>query len=172
MISLDSLPEALGGDPTRARQHFDRAVALQKGQSPGPYVALATGVAVPARNRAEFESLLKQALAVDPERGSVECASRRSSPSGVRARCWIKSTPGSCNSAFVKEFRMSCQVFVKRTVLVCSSFAGRARRAPAGRPGAGHHPARDRSTRELGVAQGAARHGRRVEREDQRAASG
>lgn len=66
MISLASLPEALGGDPKQARQHFDRAVALQKGQAPGPYVALATGVAVPERNRSEFESLLKQALAVDP----------------------------------------------------------------------------------------------------------
>jgi predicted anti-sigma-YlaC factor YlaD len=67
MISLDSLPEALGGNPGRAREHFDRAIALQKGQSPGPYVAFATGVSVPTRNRAEFESLLKQALAVNPE---------------------------------------------------------------------------------------------------------
>src|SRR5690606_20194344 len=67
MISLDSLPEALGGNPARAREHFERAVALQKGLSPGPYVALATGVAVPARDRAEFESLLKQALAVNPD---------------------------------------------------------------------------------------------------------
>ena len=67
MISLDSLPEALGGDPKRARVHFDRAVALQKGQAPGPYVALATGVSVPERNRAEFQKLLQQALAVDPE---------------------------------------------------------------------------------------------------------
>jgi len=67
MISLDSLPEALGGNVAQAREHFTRAVALQKGRSPGPYVALATGVAVPAQDRAEFESLLKQALAVDPE---------------------------------------------------------------------------------------------------------
>jgi len=66
-ITLDSLPEALGGDPARARQHFDKAVELQKGQSPGPYVALATGVAVPAQDRPEFERLLKQALAIDPE---------------------------------------------------------------------------------------------------------
>jgi predicted anti-sigma-YlaC factor YlaD len=66
MVSLDSLPEALGGNPARAREHFVRAVALQQGHSPGPYVALATGVAVPAQNKAEFESLLKQALAVDP----------------------------------------------------------------------------------------------------------
>ena len=66
MITLDSLPEALGGNVARARQHFDRAVALQKGLSAGPYVALASGVAVPAQDRAEFESLLKKALAVDP----------------------------------------------------------------------------------------------------------
>jgi hypothetical protein len=67
MISLDSLPEALGGSPARAREHFARAIELQKGLSPGPYVALATGVAVPARDRAEFERLLNQALAIDPE---------------------------------------------------------------------------------------------------------
>ena len=66
-ITLDSLPEALGGNAGRARMHFDQAVALQKGQSPGPYVALATGIAVPAQDRAEFERLLKLALAIDPE---------------------------------------------------------------------------------------------------------
>jgi predicted anti-sigma-YlaC factor YlaD len=67
MISLDSLPEVLGGHPERARKHFARAVELQQGKSPGPYVTLATGVAVPAQDRAEFERLLQQALAVDPE---------------------------------------------------------------------------------------------------------
>ena len=68
MITLDSLPEALGGDPKKAREHFDTAVKLQKGLSPGPYVALATGVAVPAQDRAEYERLLRQALAIDPEK--------------------------------------------------------------------------------------------------------
>jgi len=68
MISLDSLPEALGGNPTRAREHFKMAVVIQKGLSPGPYVALATGIAVPAQDRAEFERLLKDALAIDPEK--------------------------------------------------------------------------------------------------------
>ena len=67
-ISLDSLPEALGGSPERARQHFNRAVELQKGLYPGPYVALATGVDVPAQNRDEFEKLLLTALAIDPEK--------------------------------------------------------------------------------------------------------
>jgi len=67
-VSLDSLPAALGGDPDRARKHFDRAVELQKGLSPGPYVALATGVSLPAQDRAEFEKLLQAALAIDPEK--------------------------------------------------------------------------------------------------------
>jgi len=67
-ISLDSLPEAIGGSAERAREHFKRAVELQHGSSPGPYVALAQGVALPAQDRAQFESLLKQALAIDPEK--------------------------------------------------------------------------------------------------------
>lgn len=67
-ISLDSLPEALGGSPDKARQHFNRAIELQKGAYPGPYVALATGVDVPAQNREEFEKLLQTALAIDPEK--------------------------------------------------------------------------------------------------------
>jgi predicted anti-sigma-YlaC factor YlaD len=66
-VTLDSLPEALGGNTARAREHFAKAVELQKGLSPGPYVALAIGVAVPSQDRAEFERLLKQALAIDPE---------------------------------------------------------------------------------------------------------
>lgn len=66
-ITLDSLPEVLGGNPARAKEHFDRAVALQKGQSAGPYVALASS-AVNNRDRAEFERLLKLALAIDPDK--------------------------------------------------------------------------------------------------------
>jgi predicted anti-sigma-YlaC factor YlaD len=67
-ISLESVPEALGGSTARARLHFTRAVELEKGASPGPYVSLAMGVSVAAQDRAEFESLLKQALAIDPEK--------------------------------------------------------------------------------------------------------
>ena len=65
-VSLDSLPAALGGNPEQARMHFTKAVEQQKGLSPGPYVALALGVAAPAQDRAEYEKLLKEALAIDP----------------------------------------------------------------------------------------------------------
>lgn len=66
MISIDSLPEALGGSPAKARDHFEKAVKIQEGLSPGPYVSLATGVLVPAQDRAGFEKALKDALAIDP----------------------------------------------------------------------------------------------------------
>jgi hypothetical protein len=66
-ITLDSLPEVLGGNPARAREHFDKAVAVQKGLSPGPYVALAY-MAVNTQDRTEFERLLKAALAIDPDK--------------------------------------------------------------------------------------------------------
>lgn len=66
MISIDSLPEALGGSPAKAREHFEKAVKIQEGLSPGPYVSLATGVLVPAQDRAGFEKVLKDALAIDP----------------------------------------------------------------------------------------------------------
>ena len=67
MITIDSVPEAMGGSVARARAHFERAVALQKGLSAGPYVAFALGVAVPGQDRAQFERLLNLALAIDPE---------------------------------------------------------------------------------------------------------
>ena len=93
-ISLDSQPEALGGSVEHARAHFARAVELQKGTSPGPYVSLAVGVAQPAQDRAEFESLLKQALAIDPERIRPP-GSLRSCSSVVLRRCWITSIRSS-----------------------------------------------------------------------------
>lgn len=68
MITLDSLPATLGGDPAKAREEFRKAVEIQKGTSPGPYVSLALGVAQPAQNKEEFVSLLNQALAIDPDK--------------------------------------------------------------------------------------------------------
>jgi predicted anti-sigma-YlaC factor YlaD len=66
LISLEAVPEAMGGSTARAREHFERAVALQNGRSAGPYVTLATAVALPAQDREEFVRLLERALAIDP----------------------------------------------------------------------------------------------------------
>ena len=46
MMTLDSLPEVLGGAPAKERgavlkKHFDNAVRVQQGLSPGPYISLA-----------------------------------------------------------------------------------------------------------------------------------
>ena len=65
MIALEGLPGLVGGSAKRAREHFDRAVVLSEGQSAFAYLTLATSVAQPAKDRAEFERLLKAALAVD-----------------------------------------------------------------------------------------------------------
>lgn len=56
------------GDPAaRARAHFDRAVELSGGHDASPYVSLAEAVCLPAQDRAQFESLLNKALAIDPD---------------------------------------------------------------------------------------------------------
>ena len=71
MITLDS-QELLGGSHENARKHFDRAVAIQKGLSPGPYISLAMGVSVAKQDRAEFEKLMNMALAVNPDANPSE----------------------------------------------------------------------------------------------------
>jgi predicted anti-sigma-YlaC factor YlaD len=67
LISLESVPELMGGSEARARAHFRRALELSRGQKAGPYVALAGSLAVARQDRTEFESLLTAALAVDPD---------------------------------------------------------------------------------------------------------
>ena len=67
MITLDGMSPSMGGDPVRARKHFERAVELSKGKSASAYVAMAVSVAQPAQNKDEFVKLLDQALAVNPD---------------------------------------------------------------------------------------------------------
>lgn len=68
LISYESARPGVRGDfAARSKVHFDRAVSLSNGQLASPYVAYAESVSVQKQNHAEFESLLKQALAVDPD---------------------------------------------------------------------------------------------------------
>ena len=67
LIILESLPAEVGGSPQRAKEHFDRAVELSNGLDASPYVSYATGVLQPSEERAEWERLLRLALAVDPD---------------------------------------------------------------------------------------------------------
>jgi len=50
---------------SRARKHFERAIELTQGQQVAPYVAYAETVCVAKQDRAQFEILLRRALAVD-----------------------------------------------------------------------------------------------------------
>lgn len=66
-VTLESVGEAMGGSNARAREHFARAVELSDGLDAGPYVALATGVAIAEENREEFRELLETAIAIDAD---------------------------------------------------------------------------------------------------------
>ena len=66
-ITLESVGEAMGGSNRRAREHFERAVELSDGQDVGPYLSLASGVAVSEENRDEFRDLLEIAIAIDSD---------------------------------------------------------------------------------------------------------
>ncbi len=68
LIPYEMARQGAPGDPAaRARQHGVRAMELCTGGQVGPLVSLAEAVAVVKQDRAEFQALLKQALAIDPE---------------------------------------------------------------------------------------------------------
>lgn len=68
LISYESARQGIKGDfASRSRQHFERQVELTRGQLASPYIALAETVSVSKQDRSEFEKLLKQALAIDPD---------------------------------------------------------------------------------------------------------
>jgi predicted anti-sigma-YlaC factor YlaD len=58
-----------GGKDYEARSlpHFNRAVEIAHGQMAGPYVSYAESISVASQNRAQFETMLHRALAVDPD---------------------------------------------------------------------------------------------------------
>lgn len=68
MIVLEALPEMMGGSRQRAREHFERALALGHGGRATPFVMFAENVSVQTQDRSEFLRLLHQALEVDPDR--------------------------------------------------------------------------------------------------------
>ena len=61
-------PASAGGSVERARVDLEKALALAGGKRVAPYVGFAETVSVATQNRTEFIQLLKEALAVDPDR--------------------------------------------------------------------------------------------------------
>jgi predicted anti-sigma-YlaC factor YlaD len=89
LISYELVRAQRGADPVaRSRAHFERAIALSHGKQAAPYVALAESVSVSQQNRAEFERLLQQALAVDIE---AERESRLANMVMQRRARWLLS---------------------------------------------------------------------------------
>jgi len=68
LIALEMVRQGGAGDPAaRARARFDRALVLSGNAQASPYLSLAESVAVPLQDKAQFEALLAQALAIDPD---------------------------------------------------------------------------------------------------------
>jgi len=68
MVTFEMSRPSAGGNPeARARDHFDKALALSKGQDAAPFLALAEAVSIKKQNITEFEALLNRALAIDPD---------------------------------------------------------------------------------------------------------
>lgn len=68
LITYEMARSGQPGDPAgRSRQHFERALALSSGRLAGPLVSFAEAVCVQKQDWKEFESLLEQALAIDPD---------------------------------------------------------------------------------------------------------
>ena len=68
MISYEMSKPGGAGDPAaRSRKHFERSLALGRDTDSSPFVALAEAVAIQKQDVKEFESLLNQALAIDPD---------------------------------------------------------------------------------------------------------
>jgi predicted anti-sigma-YlaC factor YlaD len=63
-----SLPGYMGGDLKKAREHYEKALAISGGADISPYIALATTVCVKEQNVEEFKGLLKKVQEFDPDK--------------------------------------------------------------------------------------------------------
>jgi predicted anti-sigma-YlaC factor YlaD len=64
-ISWEAGRSSIGGSKEKAREHYQRALALAGGKRAWPYVSYAESLSVKNQNKVEFAELLEKALAVD-----------------------------------------------------------------------------------------------------------
>ena len=67
ILYFGSLPDYMGGDAAKAREHFRMALAASGGRDTSPYLSLASTVVVKEQNVEEFRSLLGKVLDFDPD---------------------------------------------------------------------------------------------------------
>jgi predicted anti-sigma-YlaC factor YlaD len=63
---------SVGGSYEKAREHFQRSVAMSKGLRASPYVTLAEVVSVGMQNKKEFQEMLDAALKIDINKAPEE----------------------------------------------------------------------------------------------------
>lgn len=89
LISYEgSRPEAMGGSPAKAREHYAKALELSMGRRASVHLALAESVSVRAQDLKEFKALLEKALAVDPD---ADPSQRLVNLLSHRRARWLKS---------------------------------------------------------------------------------
>ena len=68
LITYEMARQGATGDPVeRSRKHFERALKLSHSTQAGPLVAFAEAVCVQKQDLKQFDSLLKQALEINPD---------------------------------------------------------------------------------------------------------
>jgi predicted anti-sigma-YlaC factor YlaD len=67
LLFYASLPEFMGGDKERAKDHFNRALQKTDGRSTGAYISYAQSICVPAQDYKAYTDYLEKALTVDPD---------------------------------------------------------------------------------------------------------
>lgn len=68
LISYEMSRQGGAGNPVdRARQHYEKAVQLSHGQQAGPMVGFAESICVSQQDAKQFEALLNQAMAINPD---------------------------------------------------------------------------------------------------------
>lgn len=65
ILYYGALPEYMGGDTSKAREHFKLAMAASENRDTTPMLSLAVTVSVKEQNIEEFKSLLEKVLEVD-----------------------------------------------------------------------------------------------------------
>jgi len=61
------LPEGMGGDKSKATEHYKAAVRLAGDKKASIYVSYATAMFIPTQNVNQFVSVMKRALEIDPD---------------------------------------------------------------------------------------------------------
>jgi len=66
LLFYASLPEMMGGDKERAKEHFNKALEKTGGKSTSAYISYAQSICVPAQDYETYKNYLEKALAIDP----------------------------------------------------------------------------------------------------------